>query len=310
LQRNRCDCSAIGLGSPRSRCIERRRDQDGVVDHDAIATELLDAADSAALIELITKRWPDFEMDDAYAVLDRIAAKRRELGWRTVGRKIGFTNTSLWPIFGVDAPMWAPVWDRTLHVADGGRAAMSLDGLVQARIEPEVVLRTRSPLTATEDPAAALAAVDAIAPGFEVVQCHYAGWRFQLPDSTASFGLHARLMIGDWIPVDDSMLDRLATFEAVLHRNGEEIARGTGANVLGSPAHALAHLTRVVRTPIEAGRSSRRGRSPTPCRSHPERRGGATTRRSASRASSSHSRSASERRIADRHQAATPATEV
>ena len=130
---------------------------------------------------------------------------------------------------------------------------MSMDGLVQARIEPEVVLRMAAPLKATDDPAEAFQAVDAAAAGFEIVQCHYPAWRFQLPDSTASFGLHARLVVGDWRPVDGTMLERLRTFEAVLHRNGEEVARGTGANVLGSPAHALAHLTQVVGSPIAEG---------------------------------------------------------
>ena len=30
-----------------------------------------------------------------------------------VGRKIGFTNRGIWPLYGVDAPMWAPLFDRT-----------------------------------------------------------------------------------------------------------------------------------------------------------------------------------------------------
>jgi 2-oxo-3-hexenedioate decarboxylase len=222
-------------------------------DLDAIADELVAAAARAELIEPITARWPDFDMGDAYGVLERIAARRRAQGWTAVGRKIGFTNTNLWPIFGVEAPMWATVWDRTLQVADGGRASISLDGLVQARIEPEVVLRTAAPLGPTDDAAEALRAVDAIAAGFEIVQCHYPGWRFRLPDSTASFGLHARLVIGEWVPVDGATLERLRTFEAVLSRNGEQAATGTGANVLGSPAHALAHLTRVVDAPLDAG---------------------------------------------------------
>jgi 2-oxo-3-hexenedioate decarboxylase len=223
------------------------------VDVEAIAAELLEAADKAELIDPVTERWPAFDMRDAYRVLDCIARRRREQGWTAVGRKIGFTNTTLWPIYGVEAPMWAPVWDRTIHRAEGGRASVSIDGLVQARIEPEVVLRMAAALEATDDPAEAFRAVDAVAAGFEIVQCHYPAWRFQLPDSTASFGLHARLVVGEWLPVDDTMLERLSAFEAVLHRNGDEIARGTGANVLGSPARALAHLTQVVGSPIAAG---------------------------------------------------------
>ena len=223
------------------------------MDLDAIAGELLDAAGNADLIEPITTRWPEFGMSDAYAVLDRIAARRRDQGWTPVGRKVGFTNMTLWPAFGVDAPMWAPVWDRTLTVAGADGASASLGGVVQPRIEPEVVLRLATSLDATHDPEEALRAVDGVAAGFEIVQCNYPGWRFKLPDSTASFGLHARLVIGDWVPVDADMLERLRTFEAVLYRNGDEVARGVGANVLGSPAEALAHLSRLVQSPITPG---------------------------------------------------------
>ena len=35
-------------------------------------------------------------------------------------------------------------------------------------------------------------------------------------------------------------------FELTLSRDGSEVDRGVGANVLGGPAHALAHLIRVL----------------------------------------------------------------
>ena len=44
----------------------------------------------------------------------------------------------------------------------------------------------------------------------------------------------------------DALAERLPVFEAVLRREAQVIDRGVGANVLGSPALALAHLSRVL----------------------------------------------------------------
>lgn len=219
-------------------------------DADELAAELLAASDGAHLVEPISERRSSFDLADAYEVLERISARRRDRGWVPVGRKIGFTNRTIWPLYGVDSPMWAHVWDRTVHECEAGRSRLSLRGLVQPRIEPEVVFRLKGPPPITDDPAEALSAVESIAAGFEIVQCHYRDWKFTLADCTAAFGLHGALVIGRWVPVDDvdqqALLHRLTSFEAVLRCDGREVDRGIGENVLGSPAHALARLGRVL----------------------------------------------------------------
>ncbi|HEU5089403.1 MAG TPA: 2-hydroxypenta-2,4-dienoate hydratase, partial [Roseiflexaceae bacterium] len=67
---------------------------------DEIATQLLAAYDNATLIEPPSRRGP-FSMDEAYAVGERLVQKRRARGEQTVGRKIGFTNTTIWAEYGV-----------------------------------------------------------------------------------------------------------------------------------------------------------------------------------------------------------------
>ena len=70
-----------------------------------IADRLIAAYDSASSLTPITASRPDFSVDEAYAVLGEIESRRRAQGWRPVGRKVGFTNRTIWPRYGVYQPM-------------------------------------------------------------------------------------------------------------------------------------------------------------------------------------------------------------
>jgi 2-oxo-3-hexenedioate decarboxylase len=215
-----------------------------------VAQRLLDADADATTLEPITASEPAFDMDAAYEVQSDIAAVRRAEGWTPVGRKIGFTNRTLWELYGVDAPMWAHVWDRTVIHAHDGVAEVDVTSLVQPRIEPEVVFGLAGAVPPDGDAMAILSAVEWIAAGFEIVRCPYPGWRFALPDCCAAFGLHGRLVVGTAVTLDDDrrheLASMLASFEATLRRGDEVVDRGVGANVLDSPALALGHLARVL----------------------------------------------------------------
>ncbi len=198
----------------------------------------------------ITADRPDFSVADAYAVLAEIEARRRAQGWWPVGRKIGFTNTTIWPRYGVFQPMWAHVWAGTVKYAHDGHATLSLQSLVQPRIEPEVVFGLSRAVPLTEDPLEVLACVDWLAPGFEIVQSHFPDWKFTAPDCTADCGLHGALVVGTPVPVTAegraALAATLPRFALTLSRGDQVIDRGVGANVLKSPALALAHLARVL----------------------------------------------------------------
>jgi 2-oxo-3-hexenedioate decarboxylase len=216
----------------------------------SIADRLIAAQDGATMLAPITAAHAGFTVADAYDVLAEIEARRRAQGWWPVGRKIGFTNTTIWPRYGVFQPMWAHVWSHTVRYAVDGRATLSLQSLVQPRIEPEVVFGLSGPVPPSNDPVDVLAAVDWFAPGFEIVQSHFPDWKFKAPDCTAAFALHGALVVGTPVPVTAdnraSLAAALPVFELTLSRGDKVIDRGVGANVLKSPTLALAHLVRVL----------------------------------------------------------------
>jgi len=255
----------------------------------SIADRLITAQDAATTLAPITQSAPDFSVADAYEVLAEIETRRRAQGWWPVGRKIGFTNTTIWPRYGVYQPMWAHVWAHTVQHAPAGRATLSLRALVQPRIEPEVVFGLNRAVPLTDDPVEVLACVDWFAPGFEIVQSHFPDWKFKAPDCTADCGLHGALAVGTPVPVTAENRAALAAmlpiFELTLSRGDTVIDRGVGANVLKSPALALAHLARVLATcrnfrRSSPARSSLPARLPMLGRSRPARRGRPTTARS------------------------------
>ena len=227
-----------------------------------IADRLIAAQDRATTLPPITSGTPDFSVADAYAVLAEIESKRRAQGWRAIGRKIGFTNRTIWPRYGVYQPMWAHVWTRTVQFTDSGKAALDLRPFVQPRIEPEVVFKLKAPIPTTDDPIEILACAEWIAPGFEIVQSHFPDWKFTAADCTAACGLHGALVVGKPLAVTEANRAVLAAglpiCKVTLSRANHVIDRGIGANVLDSPALALVHLVRVLATlprfpPLAAG---------------------------------------------------------
>jgi 2-keto-4-pentenoate hydratase len=229
-----------------------------VADLTHIADRLIAAYDGATMLPPITVDTPEFSVADGYAVLHDIETRRRAQGWQPLGRKIGFTNRTIWPRYGVYQPMWAHVWSHTVHFAKGGAASLPLHRLMQPRIEPEVVFRLNAPVPLTDDAEVALSCVEWIAPGFEIVQSHFPDWKFAAADCTAAFGLHGALVVGAPVAVTDAnraaMAAALPKFELTLSRGDKVIDRGVGSNVLDSPALALAHLAKLLAEQPEAPR--------------------------------------------------------
>jgi 2-oxo-3-hexenedioate decarboxylase len=191
------------------------------------------------------------DLDAAMRTQDAVAALRRARGERPVGWKIGFTNRSIWPVYGVHQPIWGPVWDTTLRLLDGVDDELSLERLAEPRLEPEIVigLKASPPPDADAHDAAAtealLACVDWVAHGFEVVDSIWPGWRLDAPRAIAAQALHAGLRVGPRVPLAALGADpagALAALRIELWRDDARIAEGAGTNVLDGPVRALGHL--------------------------------------------------------------------
>jgi 2-oxo-3-hexenedioate decarboxylase len=209
-----------------------------------LAAELVDLDSHARAVPPFSARYPGLSAEGGYAAARKMHAHRLAQGWQPVGRKIGFTNRTLWERYGVHEPIWGFVYDRTLIQAADGAAAVSLAGLLQPRIEPEICFRLKAAPPATRDPAQLLDAIEWIAHAVEIVHCWHPDWKLQLPDCTAANGLHGRLIVGAPVPVEkiSGLAAALPFLRIDLFRNQEKKDQGVGSNVLGSPLLALSFL--------------------------------------------------------------------
>jgi 2-keto-4-pentenoate hydratase len=179
--------------------------------------------------------------EGSYAAARSLHEARVLEGWRPVGRKIGFTNRRIWPLYGVYEPIWGWVYDRTLIQAQGNSATVPLSALQQPRIEPEICFKLRAAPRSSK-PADLVEALEWVAHSVEIVQCDQPGWKTSLEHSTGSNGLHGRLIVGSSVPPPEDLESRLPAIEMVLRKGEDIVDRGTGDIVLGSPLAALAHL--------------------------------------------------------------------
>jgi 2-oxo-3-hexenedioate decarboxylase len=101
---------------------------------------VLDAFASGELIGLLSAEDPTLDEAGAYAIAREVHERRMRRGEHPVGRKIGFTNRTIWRRYGVWAPIWGFMYDSTVQYAPDGRARLPVDHLLQPHIEPEIQL--------------------------------------------------------------------------------------------------------------------------------------------------------------------------
>jgi len=216
-----------------------------------LARELLAAYDAGEMVSIPPSQRPGFGLNAAYAVETTLRQFREAAGAKAVGRKVGYANKAMWRVLKLETLVWAHMYDDTVHYSEGNNSTLAVAHPRSLKVEPEIVFGLKQPIVAeTADAAAALAATDWLAIGFEIIDCPFPEWKFQPSDFVASFGLHAALVVGERVPVWPdaiaALVDGLPRFKVRVSKNGEFVEEGSGKNCLRSPALCLAELNTVV----------------------------------------------------------------
>lgn len=202
--------------------------------------------ESAALerraVQQLSELEPQLTLADAYEVQWALRERRLAAGARLTGLKMGLTSRAKMKQMGVATPIYGFLLDEYCVPAD---FEVSTSRLIHPRIEPEIAFFTRSNLQGPGCTiASALAAVDFVIPAIEVIDSRYRDFKFDLPSVVADNASSARYIAGGNARRVDEL--ELRTLGVVVEKNGEGVAFGAGAAVLGHPAWSLAMLANLL----------------------------------------------------------------
>lgn len=204
------------------------------------ARELFEAERAAHRVERLSDRLPDLTEAEAYEIA---ATNIRMRGQRTVGFKLGYTSAAMRQQMNIAHPNYGVLTQE--RIIGSGEVLLVLDGLVHPRVEPELTLRLGQDLHGTDcTPADVARAVDRVYPSLEVVDTRYQDYVFKAVDNIADNSSSALCVLGPSHSLAEA--PPLAECSVELQIDDRVLARGTGADAMGDPLHAIAWLVRTL----------------------------------------------------------------
>jgi 2-keto-4-pentenoate hydratase len=158
-----------------------------------------------------------------------------------VGYKIGCTSKVMQQYLDIPHPCRGGVFARGVH--ESGVSLRAAD-FVRVGVECEIAVRLARELLPSEEPFTAewvMEAIEAYMPAIEIVDDRYVQWEtLGAPTLVADDFFAAGCVLGEPVARNNAPDLLEVTGRALI--NGEEAGRGSGADVLGHPHHALAWL--------------------------------------------------------------------
>jgi 2-oxo-hept-3-ene-1,7-dioate hydratase len=204
----------------------------------AIAGELAAARRSGQRIPLLTRRYPQMSVDDAYAVQALWASQVEAGGRQAVGHKIGLTSRVMQAATGISEPDYGVIFDDM--VLDSGWD-LSWETYAHPRVEVELAFHLKSEL---KGPGVTvldvLRATDFVLPALEILESRIEMDGRTIVDTISDNAACGAVVTGG-LPVPPHAIDLRRT-GAILYRNQTVEETGLAAAVLDNPAVGVAWL--------------------------------------------------------------------
>ncbi|MFW0786949.1 2-keto-4-pentenoate hydratase [Gordonia sp. CPCC 206044] len=209
---------------------------------DQIAADLWTAEKTAVAIDPPTAAHPDLDVVDAYEIQLINIRKRLDAGATVAGHKVGLASEAMQKMMGVDEPDYGHLLDEMQYFE---KTPIDAKKLCFPRVEVEVGFILGRDLPGegctNED---VIDAVEWVVPSIELIDSRIRDWKISLPDTIADNASSCGWILGEQrVAISD--IDT-GDIDAVLHRNGEIVAKGNSSAVLGHPLNAVSWLARKV----------------------------------------------------------------
>lgn len=183
-------------------------------------------------------------IDDAYRISLNFLARRIAEGERIIGKKIGATSKAVQEMLGVGQPDFGFLTD---WMQVEGEIDLADKKLIAPRAEAEIAFILRDDLIGPGiTPDQVIAATEAIAPCFEIVDSRIDDWKISIVDTVADNASCGVFILGE-ARVDPRDHD-LPNLHVTVSKNGAPLSEGYGSAVQGDPAMAVAWLANTLAT--------------------------------------------------------------
>jgi len=209
--------------------------------YERIAKALKRAELDVKAIGPISKLYPELGIDDAYSIQMLNIKSAIESGRKITGKKIGLTSLAMQNLLGVNQPDFGHLMDY-MEVENN---TIERSRMLQPKVEGEIafVLKEdiQGPNVTAED---VINSTEYVAAAIEIVDSRILDWKINIVDTIADNASSGMYIISEKKVSPKSVDLRKITMD--LFKNGEKINSGTGADVLGDPAYAVAWLANIL----------------------------------------------------------------
>ncbi len=215
-------------------------------DHARAAADLLNAERTRKQIGLLTLRYPEMAMDDAYEVQNAIYRAKLAEGRKVIGWKIGLTSKAMQYALNIDIPDSGILFDNMVF-ENGG--TVPADRFIQPRIEAEIAFVMKEAIGGADvTRERVLQTTDYVAPSIEILDTRIqrtdpeTGKARTVFDTISDNAANAGIVLGAERHAVDAF--DLRWVGALTFRNGEIEETGLGAGVLNDPVESVVWLAR------------------------------------------------------------------
>lgn len=198
---------------------------------------LYQAAKTRIAVAPLTDIDQSLTVDDAYAIQLHNIKRVVDEGEVISGKKIGLTSPGIQQQLGVNEPDYGHLFAGM----DCQEGRVPTDEFLQPKIEAEIAFVLKADLTGGKvTPLEVREATDYVVGAFEIVDSRVADWKIKLIDTISDNASSGCYVLGQKkLKINEISLPEV-TME--LYKNGDRVASGNGAAVLGDPCIAVAWL--------------------------------------------------------------------
>lgn len=209
------------------------------VEHRGAAHDIVAAERTRRYTEAVSARWPDADVEDAYAIAVAVRDEKVAAGAVVKGYKVGLVSRAMREMFDATEPDYGFLYDDWFVPET---STVPAERLNRALVEQEIAFVLGAPLAGPSVTAAdVIRATDFVLGALEVVDSRFAARGPNMLVDSIADGASCGFVVLGGNPVRLTDID-IRRVGGTLSVNGDLRESGASAAVLGNPVNAVAWL--------------------------------------------------------------------